>query len=108
MDGTPSCASTEPSANSVSACTTDCGCTTTSMASNGSPNRKCASITSSALFTSEALSIEIFLPMRHVGWLSASCTVAWATRSAGQPRNGPPEGVRIKRLSGGPTAERRH
>src|SRR2546427_9476065 len=49
--GKPTCASTEPSTNSTNACTTDCGCTTTSTAGYGNANRKCASITSSALLT---------------------------------------------------------
>src|SRR2546426_11643422 len=70
--GKPTCASTEPSTNSTNACTTDCGCTTTSTAGYGNANRKCASITSSALLTRVAESTVIFFPMRHVGWRSAS------------------------------------
>src|SRR5438034_6247476 len=63
--GKPTCASTEPSTNSTNACTTDCGCTTTSTAGYGNANRKCASITSSALLTRVAESTVIFFPMRH-------------------------------------------
>src|SRR5256885_11213842 len=97
--GKPTCASTEPSTNSTNACTTDCGCTTTSTAGYGNANRKCASITSSALLTRVAESTVIFFPMRHVGWRSASSTVAPATRSGVQVRNGPPDAVRMSRSS---------
>ena len=45
-------------------------------ASYGTPNRKCASITSSALFASVALSTVILRPICHVGWRSASSSVA--------------------------------
>src|SRR5213082_3308588 len=102
--GNPTCASTEPSTNSTNACTTDWGCTTTSTASYASPNRKCASITSSALLTRVAESTVIFFPIFHVGWRSASSTVAPATRSGVQVRNGPPDAVRINRAS---SADRR-
>src|SRR2546427_12798534 len=97
--GKPTCASTEPSTNSTNACTTDCGCATTSTAGYGNANRKCASITSSALLTRVAESTVIFFPMRHVGWRSASSTVAPATRSGVQVRNGPPDAVRMSRSS---------
>src|SRR5213080_1595118 len=61
---------------------TDCGCMTTSTFWYGTSNRKCASMTSSALFTSVAESTVIFLPMVQVGCFSASATVARETRSA--------------------------
>jgi hypothetical protein len=48
-------------------------------------------MTSSALLASVALSTVILRPIDHVGWLSASATVAPARRSAGHVRNGPPE-----------------
>ena len=83
MLGTPSCASTLPSTNSTNECTTLCGCTTTSIRSYGSPNRKCASITSSALLASVALSTVILRPMRHVGCRSASSSVARSSCSVG-------------------------
>ena len=62
-----------------------------------SPNRKCASITSSALFASVALSMVILRPIVHVGCLSASASVACSSWSSLHPRNGPPEAVRITR-----------
>src|SRR3972149_5925247 len=108
MDGKPSCASTDPSANSVSAWITDCGCNTTSIPSNGSPNRKWPSITSSALLARVALSTVILGPIRQVGWLSASSTVARATRSGVHPRNGPPDAVRMRRRSALPPADAMH
>src|SRR5213592_163589 len=64
---------------------------TTSIRSYSTSNRKCASITSSALLTSVAESTVIFLPIVHVGCLSASATLARDTRSAPQVRNGPRE-----------------
>src|SRR5207253_6390780 len=84
MVGKPTWARTEPSTNSTNACTTDWGWTTTSTASYGRPNRKCASITSSALFTRLAESTVIFFPIFQVGWRNASSTVAPATRSGFQ------------------------
>src|SRR2546430_2442250 len=60
MVGNPTCARTAPSTNSTNACTTDWGCTTTSTASYRRPNRRCASITSSALLTRVAESTVIF------------------------------------------------
>jgi hypothetical protein len=65
--GRPICASTLPSQNSTKLCTTLCGCTTTSMRSYGTPNRWCASMTSSALLASVALSTVILRPIDHVG-----------------------------------------
>ena len=56
-------------------------------------------MTSSALLASVALSTVILLPMRQVGWLSASSTVARATCAASHSRNGPPDAVRISRAS---------
>ena len=53
-------------------CTTDCGCTTTSMRSKSTPNSSWASITSRPLFMSVDESIVIFGPIDHVGCLSAS------------------------------------
>src|SRR5437762_3760860 len=97
--GKPTCARTDPSTNSTNACTTDWGWTTTSTASYGRPNRKCASITSSALFTRLAESTVIFFPIFQVGWRNASSTVAPATRSEFQVRNGPPDAVRMSRAS---------
>ena len=67
MSGYPRCASEAPSRKRTIAWTTEVGWTTTSIRSYGSPNRKCASISSSPLFASVAESTVIFGPMRHVG-----------------------------------------
>src|SRR6266542_464353 len=108
MFGNPICARTEPSTSSTKACTTDCGCTTTSTASYPTLNRKCASITSRALFASVAESTVIFFPIRHVVCRSASVTVAWATRSGVQVLNGPPDAVRMRRASSAGRRPLRH
>src|SRR6266446_632474 len=70
---------------------------TTSIRSYSTSNKKCASMTSSALLTSVAESTVIFFPIVHVGCLSASATVARETRSGSQVRNGPPDAVRMSR-----------
>ena len=75
ISGMESSAYTDPSGDSIIECTIDSLCTVTSIFSGGNENRYDASITSSALFASVALSIVIFLPIFHVGWLSASSTV---------------------------------
>ena len=85
MSGMPSWARTERSTNSTIEWTIDCGCTTTSIRSNGTPNSQCASRTSRPLFMSVAESIVIFAPIRHVGCRRACSTV---TRFEG--RSGPP------------------
>ena len=56
----------------TSACTIDCGCTTTSIRSYGVPNSQCASITSRPLFISVAESIVILPPIAQVGCRSAA------------------------------------
>ena len=56
----------------------------------GSPNRTCASMSSSPLFIKVALSTEIFAPIDQFGWRTACSGVTAAIRSAGQVRNGPP------------------
>ena len=63
--------SCEPSTNSTMEWTTDCGWTTTSIRSNGMSNSRCASITSSPLFTRVAELIVTTGPMSQVGWASA-------------------------------------
>ena len=93
MSGRPRCASIAPSRSRTSACTIDCGCTTTSMRSNGTSNSQCASITSRPLFISVAESIVMRAPIVQVGCRSA-CSGVTASSSAGvQPRNGPPLAV---------------
>ena len=76
-------ASVEPSVNSTIECTTLVGCTTTSMRSNGMSKSRCASITSSPLFTSVAELIVTTGPMSQVGWSSASSGVTCAQLLAG-------------------------
>jgi hypothetical protein len=71
-------------------CTIDCGWTTTSMRSAGTSKSQRASTTSSALFTSVALSTVMRGPIVHVGCLSASAGVTRARRAASAPRNGRP------------------
>ena len=83
MSVTPSWAMIDPSVSSTIECTTDCGCTTTSMAAAGVPNSQCASITSRPLFISVAESMVILRPIRHVGWLRAASTGTPARASAG-------------------------
>ena len=98
MSVTPSCARIEPSTISTIECTTDCGCTTTSIRPAGTPNSHRASITSSPLFINVAESIVIFLPMRQVGCFSASVGPTAASSVREWPRKGPPDAVRISRL----------
>ena len=95
MSGVPRCASSEPSVRRTSACTIDWGCTTTSMRSYGTPNSRCASITSRPLFIRVAESIVMRAPIAHVGWRSASATEMSASSARERPRNGPPEAVTI-------------
>ncbi len=75
ISGEPSCATTEPSRNSTSPCTTDCGWTTTSSSLGPSANRWCASISSRPLFISVAESMVTFGPIVQVGCLSACSSV---------------------------------
>ena len=89
--------SCEPSTNSTIECTTDCGCTTTSMRSNGMSNSRCASMTSRPLFIRVAELIVTTGPMSQVGWASACSGVTSASSARVRPRNGPPLAVRISR-----------
>ena len=57
MSGIDSCAIVAPSQNSTMLCTTDCGCTTTSIRSKPTSKSSCASMTSRPLFISVELSI---------------------------------------------------
>ena len=99
---TPIWAITDPSQSSTSECTTDCGCTTTSIRSAGVPNSQRASMTSSPLFINVAESTVILRPMRQVGWARASAGRTPSRRPALQPRNGPPDAVsRSRRTSPG-------
>src|SRR6201997_4428708 len=67
MSGGLACTIVEPSVNVTMECRIDCGCTTTSMWSYGTPNSRCVSMSSSPLFTSDA-EFSVFIgPIDHVG-----------------------------------------
>ena len=63
------------------------------------PKSSWASITSRPLFMRVDESMVILGPIDHVGWASASATVTAPSRSAGQPRNGPPDAVSSSRAT---------
>ena len=93
MSGGLAWARVEPSVNSTIECTTDCGCTTTSIRSYGTSNSRCASITSRPLLTMVAELIVTTGPIAQVGWASACSGVTVASSSRRRPRNGPPLAV---------------
>ena len=95
MSGWPRWASEAPSLRSTSEWTSDCGWTTTSIRSYGTPKRWWASIASKPLFISVAESIVIRPPMRQVGCARASSTET-PERSV-RPRKGPPDAVSTRR-----------
>ena len=82
MSGGLACAIVEPSTNSTIEWTIDCGCTTTSIASNGTSNSRCASITSRPLLTSVAELMVTTGPMSQVGCASACSGVTSASSAA--------------------------
>ena len=94
MSGGLSWAMTEPSTNSTSEWTIDCGWTSTSSCRAGTPKSQRASMSSSALFIIVAESTVIFGPIDQVGWRSASAGVTSASVAAGRVRKGPPLAVR--------------
>ena len=67
MSGGEAWAIVDPSMNSTIEWTIDCGCTTTSMWWYGTSKRRCASITSSPLFTRVAEFVVTTRPMSQVG-----------------------------------------
>ena len=95
MSVTEICARIEPSTYSTMECTVDCGCTSTSIRSEGRPNSRAASITSRPLFIMVAESMEILAPIVQTGCLSAFSGVAARISSMLAVRNGPPEAVRM-------------
>ena len=99
MSGMPSWASTEPSTYSTIEWTMLCGWTMTDTCAVGKSNNQRASMTSNPLFISVAESIVILSPIFHVGCCSASATRMPAKSSAGRCRNGPPDAVRMIRLT---------
>ena len=108
IDGGEAWASVEPSWNSTIECTTDVGCTTTSIRSNGMPNSRCASITSSPLLTRVAELMVTNGPMSQVGCASACAGVTSCSSSRVRPRNGPPLAVSTRRRTSSPRPARRH
>ena len=83
MSGGQAWTSVEPSTNSTIECTTQVGCTTTSMRSKGMPKSRCASITSRPLLTRVAELIVMTGPMSQVGWASACSGVTSASSLGG-------------------------
>lgn len=72
------------------------------------PNSRCVSISSRPLFTSVA-EFRVFIgPIDQVGWAPACSGVTDSSRSAGQPRNGPPEAVSTSRATSSGLPPRRH
>jgi hypothetical protein len=69
-------------------------------------NRKCASITSSALFIIVAESTEILRPITQFGCAQASSGVTRASVAGSRPRNGPPDAVRTMRATRSGQVER--
>src|SRR4030066_2520964 len=98
MSGLESGATMEPSMYSTIEWTTDWGVTTADIFEAGWLKRNDPSITSSPLFISVAESIDIFLPIFHLGWARACSGVTDERLPAGEFKSGPPEAVRIKRL----------
>ncbi len=108
MSGGLACAMVAPSTKVTIEWMTDCGCTTTSMQSYGIPNSRCASITSSPLFTRVAELMVTTGPIAQVGWASASRAVTACSSSRVRPRNGPPDAVSTSELTSAAAPERRH
>ena len=86
----------------------DCGCTTTSIRSNGMSNSRWASITSSPLLTSVAELVVMTGPIAKLGWASAWSAVTSASSSRVRPRNGPPLAVTTSRRPPRRVPPRRH
>ena len=118
MSGIDSWAMVAASVYSTMECTTDCGCTTTSIWSKprptpsspaGWPNSSLASMTSRPLFMRVDESTVIFGPIDHVGWARASSTVTCSSSARGRPRKGPPLAVStMRRTRAGLSLARRH
>ena len=80
----------------------------TSIRSKGMSKSKCASMSSSPLFTSDAELVVTTLPMSQVGCLRACAGVTFASCSLVKPLKGPPEAVRISFFTSLPEPERKH
>jgi len=107
MSGGDAWAMVDPSTNSTIECTTDWGCTTTSIRSIGTSKSRCASMTSRPLLTSVAELVVTIGPIDQVGCCIAWSGVTWASSSRVRPRNGPPLAVSTsRRTSAGPPLRR--
>ena len=106
--GGPACAIVEPSTNSTIEWIICCGCTTTSMRSNGMSKSRCASMTSSPLLTSVAEFVVMTRPIAKFGWASACSGVTSASSARVRPRNGPPLAVTTSRRTSSARPPRRH
>ena len=69
-------------------------------------NSRCASITSSPLFTRVAEFVVTTRPMSQVGCASASAGVTFASSARVRPRNGPPDAVSTRRRTSSWVPER--
>ena len=108
MSGGLAWAIVAPSVKVTIECTTDCGWTTTSMRSYGTPKSRCASMTSRPLLTSVAELMVTTGPMSQVGCARACAAVTDAICAAVRPRKGPPEAVSTRALTSRSAPERRH
>ena len=100
MSGEPSWATTEPSRNSTSPCTTDCGCTSTSICAGGQREQVMRLDQFEAL-VHHAGGIDGDLRAHRPVGMAQRLLRAWRRGSppALQVRNGPPEAVRMMRLT---------
>src|SRR5215467_7500229 len=108
MSGGLACAIVDPSVNSTIEWTTDCRCTTTSIASKPIPNSRWASITSRPLLTSVAELTVMTGPMFQVGWASACSGVTCSSSARLRCRNGPPLAVSTSLATSPADPPRRH
>ena len=108
MSGGDACARVEPSGNSTIEWIIDCGCTTTSIRSNGMSNSRWASITSSPLLTRVAELVVMTGPIAKLGWARASVTVTRSRSARLRPRKGPPLAVTTSRRTSAVVPPRRH
>jgi hypothetical protein len=108
MSGGLAWARVDPSVKVTMECTTDCGCTVTSIPSYGTSNSRCASMSSRPLLTRLA-EFRVFIgPIDQVGWAPACSRVTPSSCAAVHPRNGPPEAVSTMRATSEARPPRRH
>ncbi len=92
MSVTEICARMEPSMNSTSEWTVDCGWTVTRTFSAGRSKRRQASMTSKPLFIMVAESMVMRWPMTQVGCLRACAGVMWSKSASGRVAERAPGG----------------